>query len=342
MVSVAEGEAALERAIALLSSNTTATTAVTATPSSSSSLSTLRRTLAQFYPSSSFLKESNKCQLTSIDLGGCRIGDAGVARLAAALAASSSSLSSSSTFASSLNLSDDRIGPAGARTIADMLRLPRLWPLWRLNVRANPLGDEGARAISLALGAHGDATLRQLNILDMSGAGIGDCGGCALADALRRTCVPLTDLDLSDNNLGDVGVSALANALSDTAAAAAPIAKLSLSSNSCGPHGAFALVSTIRHTRTLVTLSLCGNAMIGDDAVCAFADVLEDGNAWALDIGDTVWLFSKIGSRAAAVLRRFVRPGNRSMRHLFVGISVRDFRGSGRINRLLRARQVWK
>src|SRR5262249_44032142 len=73
-------------------------------------------------------------------------------------------------------------------------KLALLTELTSLNLRANPIGDDGARAL---------AALTGLTSLDLSGNQIGADGARALA-----ALTGLTSLDLSGNQIGDDGARA--------------------------------------------------------------------------------------------------------------------------------------
>ncbi|MCB9763332.1 MAG: hypothetical protein H6739_26435 [Alphaproteobacteria bacterium] len=88
-----------------------------------------------------------------------------------------------------LRLCDNRIGPAGARSLSTLASLRRL------DLRGNALGDEGAIALSTHLG------LQDLRLEDNC---IGPAGALAIA-----TMQNLTFLDLSRNPVGEAAIAAL-------------------------------------------------------------------------------------------------------------------------------------
>ncbi len=99
---------------------------------------------------------------------------------------------------SALHLTDNQIGPAGARLLAESAHLDRLITLRLGN---NGIADEGAAA--LADSPH----LERLTTLNLAGNGIGPAGARALAAS--PYLAGLTGLDLSGNAIGAAGVQAL-------------------------------------------------------------------------------------------------------------------------------------
>ena len=99
-----------------------------------------------------------------------------------------------------LDLSDENIGPAEAKVIANALE--RNYTIRELNLRDNRIGDGGAVAIANALEAN--ATLWKLNL---RGNRIGDVGAGALAKMLKENKT-ITSLNLEDNSIEDAGALA--------------------------------------------------------------------------------------------------------------------------------------
>jgi uncharacterized protein (TIGR02996 family) len=147
--------------------------------------------------------------LTSLDLGDCELGRAGVRRLLSepgleyvtslrlgytrcgdggAIALAESNQLRRLTL---LTLNNNGISAVGARALAGSVHLGRLM---RLELCRNPLGDDGARA--LAHSPH----LSELVELTLASCGIGNRGGVGFVDTTQRE--KLKFLDLSDNPLG--------------------------------------------------------------------------------------------------------------------------------------------
>ena len=116
--------------------------------------------------------------LTSLQLWGCEIGDAGAAALAAL------------TQLTSLHLGGNKISDAGAAALATLTQLTSL------HLGGNKISDAGAAAL---------AALTQLTSLTLRNNEISDAGAAALADLTQ-----LTSLDLENNQIGDAGAASLA------------------------------------------------------------------------------------------------------------------------------------
>jgi serine/threonine protein kinase len=125
-----------------------------------------------------------------LDLTNKRIGDIGVAALAAAPALASRSV---------LYLSGNQISDAGVRTLAAS---PYLANLTRLVLWDNLIGDDGAAALAAS------PYLSNLSLLDLGHNTIGDRGVIALAGAPQLA--NLDALILVSNRVGDAGARALA------------------------------------------------------------------------------------------------------------------------------------
>eukprot|EP00669_Euglena_mutabilis_P009092 TRINITY_DN4037_c0_g1_i1.p1 TRINITY_DN4037_c0_g1~~TRINITY_DN4037_c0_g1_i1.p1 ORF type:complete len:191 (+),score=82.06 TRINITY_DN4037_c0_g1_i1:26-574(+) len=98
-------------------------------------------------------------------------------------------------FITTLDLTDNTIGPDGAQAIAEALA--RNSTLRSLNLFANRIGPAGAVSLAAALEANG--TLREL---DVGSNGIGNSGALRLAAMLRRNR-GLTAIDVGGNGIND-------------------------------------------------------------------------------------------------------------------------------------------
>lgn len=124
-----------------------------------------------------------------------RIGDAGVAALAAAVG--SGSLPQLKT----LDLGKNQIGDVGVASLATAADGGALTNVTRLALAANRIGDRGLEAVANAC-ARG--ALPKLRMLYLDDNAIGDAGLKGLADARAGGALPkLTWLSLGDNPLGD-------------------------------------------------------------------------------------------------------------------------------------------
>ncbi|KAL1514889.1 hypothetical protein AB1Y20_003971 [Prymnesium parvum] len=111
-----------------------------------------------------------------------------------------------------LYLQHNQIGAVG---IGSLLRLAQssFRALRKLQLSANPLGDEGCGALARAVGEGGMSALEEI---DACHCQIGDGGAAALGGALRRgVLLQLSSVWLEANHIGDEGCAALAHALFD-------------------------------------------------------------------------------------------------------------------------------
>jgi hypothetical protein len=201
--------------------------------------------------------------LTSLELSFNEIGAAGARALAKL------------TGLTSLKLGGNEIGDAGARSLA------KLTGLNHLDLTFNRIGDEGARALVKSIGltsldlsdnqigaegARSLARLTGLTSLNLSGNQIGDVGARALAKLTA-----LTSLDLSENEIEAEGAHALTTLTG--------LISLDLSGNRIGAKGARALLESWCETSTLRILDLSGN---GNMRSLLPPEVLASGNAQSI------------------------------------------------------------
>jgi internalin A len=189
--------------------------------------------------------------LTSLDLMGNQIGDAGAEALARL------------SGLTSLHLGANQIGDAGAEALA------RLSGLTSLNLWGNQIGDAGAEALS---------RLGGLTSLKLMGNQVGDAG----AEALSRLS-GLTSLHLMDNQIGDAGAEALSRL--------SGLTSLDLRGNQIGDAGAEALA----RLSGLTSLDLRANE-IGDAGAEALSRL---GGLTLLQLGA-----NRIGDGGAEALSR--------------------------------------
>jgi internalin A len=190
--------------------------------------------------------------LSSLDLGGNRIGTTGAVALTRLYSLTS------------LNLWNNRISDSGAAEIA------KIKCLTSLNLAGNNIGDDGASelvklsAITLfdlwnnKIGDHGATALSQLNALtslNLWKNNIGDSGATSLARLSG-----LTSLVLADNNIGDTGATALAKL--------SGLTSLNLWNNNIGDAGAIGLAQL----HSMRSLDLAEN-QIGDAGATALAQM---------------------------------------------------------------------
>ncbi|MCP5092874.1 MAG: hypothetical protein GY949_18325, partial [Gammaproteobacteria bacterium] len=182
--------------------------------------------------------------LTSLNLSSNRLGDAGAQHLAAL------------TNLTSLDLRGNKLGDAGAQHLAALTNLTSL------DLRNNKLGDAGAQHLAALInltrlnlndndlgdaGAQHLAALTNLTSLNLYNNKLGEAGAQHLA-ALTN----LTSLDLSVNDLGEAGAKHLA--------ALTNLASLNLSYNKLGEAGAQHLAALTNLTSLDLSVNKLGDA----------------------------------------------------------------------------------
>ena len=139
----------------------------------------------------------NNTVLLRLNLGNNRLGDAGAESIAAGLAVN--------TGLRTLNLAHNRVGPLGAAALAQALQVNRV--LTSLDLDLNRLHDEGAVQLAPALRVND-----VLSTLVLSGNQIGNVGAAALADAIAVNR-GLVRLHLKYNRISGEGARLLAEAV---------------------------------------------------------------------------------------------------------------------------------
>ena len=139
--------------------------------------------------------------LTWLDLSGSRIGDTSVRRVASALAQNGSVVR--------VDLGGNTIGPRGLKHLCEALRA-RPVALASLNLRANPIGDQGAALLAELIGS---ACPSSLCVTQCS---MGHVGMALLADALRTT-TRLRELFVAEHGMGQAQKQLLREALEHNA-----------------------------------------------------------------------------------------------------------------------------
>jgi hypothetical protein len=193
------------------------------------------------------------------------------------------------TALTSLNLCENKFGPAGALAIADALKdttslkilsismndigsgaraiaeaLKGLFPLEKLYLGYTQIGDAEARLLAEALRAN-----TSLRGLFLWGNEIGASGAQAIAEALLVNS-SLTELSPKTNQIGDAG----ARAIAETIKVSSTLADLGLGDNEIGPAGALALAEALKANVSLTALVLQDNH-IGDAVAETLSEALE-------------------------------------------------------------------
>ncbi|KAF9569512.1 hypothetical protein EC968_002599 [Mortierella alpina] len=184
-----------------------------------------------------------------------------------------------------LDLERRSLGDDGVRALSVALKTNAT--LATLNLSLNSIGDKGAQALSEALKTN--STLTTLNLKRNS---IGDRGAQALSEALTTNST-LTTLALGDNSIGDNGAQALSEALKTNST----LTTLELWSNSIGSNGAQALSEALETNATLTTLALAENS-IGDNGAQALSEALKTNSTLTTLSLD----FNSIGDNGAQAL----------------------------------------
>jgi Ran GTPase-activating protein (RanGAP) involved in mRNA processing and transport len=153
-----------------------------------------------------------------------------------------------------LGLGDCKIGPIGAKSIADYIQFTAA--LTNLDLRANNIGDDGTKAIAEAL-----KVSLVLNNLELGLNNIGVDGAKAIAEALKVNAV-LSKLYLHGNNIGDEGAKAIADALK---LGTAVLTVLNLGYNKMGDEGAKAIADALKSGTAVLTKLELERNKIGDD-----------------------------------------------------------------------------
>lgn len=185
----------------------------------------------------------------------------------------------------SLNLSHCYIGDYGVKNLADAMQSPNFssWGLQFLNLSTNAFGEEGAVALSKALGM---GRLPYLKHLDLSFNLVGEQGTLALAKAISSgKMLSLADLILSRCYLGN-GLVPIIQAME--AGKLSNLQILDVSCNSMGERGTVAMAKALGSGKLSKLLKLaiaeCGIAPQGMDMLL---DAMNAGHVWGLRHLDT-------------------------------------------------------
>ena len=192
--------------------------------------------------------------LQELLIGFNRLGPAGAAALASALAAPTSKLTV-------LDLEWTSAGSAGAEAIGRALLQRGARAVQRIGLASNGIGSLAAVPLSVALAS---AILHTLVLTN--NAGLGNGGAAALAAGLRQQGAVLSRLELGACGIRAAGAVALARAL---ACPTAHLCALNLAENNVGAEGVLALTTALRKNHTLIELSLSVGVARGEPARAA-------------------------------------------------------------------------
>ncbi|KAK3287025.1 hypothetical protein CYMTET_5435 [Cymbomonas tetramitiformis] len=226
--------------------------------------------------------------LNTLDLDVNGIGPEGAKALAVALTPNEQGVFNGSL--NTLNLADNQLcgvdefgrgtyDASGIKALADALAFNG--SLNTLDLRINDIGDEGAKALAVALTPNAEGVFNtSLNTLDLTDNRIGTEGAKALAVALTPNAegvfnTSLNTLNLTNNEIGPEGAKALAVALTPNAEGVfnGSLNTLNLWGNKIGPEGAKALAAALTPNEegvfngSLNTLDVCNNDITGEAAL---------------------------------------------------------------------------
>ena len=190
--------------------------------------------------------------LTSLDLSGNALGDAGAELLAAVVSPDGGGGGRRRCRLKSLSLCGAGVRVGGGRALASAVRGGGGASLEALALADNALGDDGAEAFAAALAADGTA----LRALNLGANGIGEGGARALGDALRANRT-LRALALPRNALGDAGTLPLAACLVRHPS----LATLDLAGCRIADRGALAIALSLSRNSVLRRLDLRDNLL---------------------------------------------------------------------------------
>lgn len=148
-----------------------------------------------------------------------------------------------------LSLDGNRIGPMGAKRLANMLA--QYGAIRYLSLNHNALGDEGAKAVGFALSYNVG-----LKNLSLSHNEIGDEGMRAVTLGLNDN-ITLNELDLSYNRCSDIGASAFASLFSQNVG----LSKVNLQNNMIADEGVSKMGLALLENVTLELIELKGNQL---------------------------------------------------------------------------------
>jgi hypothetical protein len=188
---------------------------------------------------STTLHDDGAPRLHTLRLRGNRLGDDAIAQLARALVFASHALVN-------LDVSDNKLGPAGARSLALTIQQGLVI---RLDAAWNGLGSDGG--LELLAGMRAAVEPDCLTHLGLAWNGLGERGGIAMGEALVA-CPALVSLELAHNCLEEAAAHAIAHGLTQSKA----IERLDLSHNPLGRGGLEVLMRALEANSSLSDLNL--------------------------------------------------------------------------------------
>ena len=222
------------------------------------------------------------------------------------------------TSLSSLDLKGNPIGNEGANSLAQALRVNT--SLSSLDLSRNFIGNKEANSLAQALRVN-----TSLSSLKLSGNSIGNEGANSLAQALTVN-TSLSSLDLSMNSIGYGGANSLAQALTVNTS----LSSLDLSRNSIGYEGANSLAQALRVNTSLSSLKLWTNT-IGNEEANSLAQALSVNTS----LSSLVLSWNSIGNEGANSLAQALRV-NTSLSSLDLARNSIGYEGANSLAQALR------
>ena len=229
------------------------------------------------------------CKVTTLDLSGNQITDAGVASLCEALKHPSckvttlgllsnqitdagvailcEALKHPSCEVNTLNLFGDQITDAGVASLCEALKHPSC-KVTILNLFGNQITDAGVASLCEAL-KHPSC---KVTILNLFGNQITDAGVANLCEALKHPSCKLTALDPCLNQITDAGVASLCEALKHPSC---KVTRLSLNDNWITDAGVASVCEALKHPSCKVTTLSLNGYRITDAGVASLCEALK-------------------------------------------------------------------
>lgn len=149
----------------------------------------------------------------------------------------------------SLDISENEIGPTGAKALVDCLtlgveKIPRFKQI-ELQAGLNPIGVEGCSHLK-SLISQESGTKSIVKKMSLKKCSICDDGLIALLESFKYPCTGFSALDVSDNGIGEKSILALSVALREKEENIKCLKSLNLANNSIGDHALATLMRSLK------------------------------------------------------------------------------------------------
>jgi len=178
------------------------------------------------------------------------------------------------TSLTSLYLSRNHIGAAGAQPLADALQVNST--LRSLSLSDNDLCDEGVEALSIGLKESTSLATLDLSNRVRSSLKFGLKGAAALASAIGESS-SLTSLDLGGNWLRDEGTAVVTTALRDNSSC--QLKELRIHNNGIASAGTMSVAAYVAASTSLEDLDVSSNNLAGKSGLVRAAELQAGGQA---------------------------------------------------------------